>query len=973
MMPPVPLPARLRSLLSVLVLLLAVGAASPALARPVQADNTADEAEVAFELGNDAYAKGRYQEALRSYFMSYRLVPNRNVLFNIARCFEALERHNEAYRYYLDLAGEPLEAEDAAEVQRSLERLKAKVALVRVESSPRGAEVYVERLDLGSRGRAPVTLALTPGRHRILVRKEGHRPAEATVTLARGRTVTQPFDLVPITGAVELSGSPAGAQVRDGVGGAVVGQVPGRLLLPPGRRLLHVSAPGHAAQQVWVEVPADGTVAQTVTLAEQEGPTGRLVVTATREAAGVRVDGKPAGFTPTVLTLPEGEHLVEVESPDASAVRERVRVQRDREARVHAELRYRPPPVRAASRGLTGVDEAPASVTVLSREELRAFGWKTLAQALAGVRGMFVSDDRMYTTLGVRGFSPPGDLSTRVLILWDGHAVNDVWAGQGYVGHDLAADLEDVERIEVVRGPGSALYGTGAFFAVVNVVPREGLGGGRSVEVGGGVGALGLARAHALAGFEEGEHALLASGSALWAAGAERTRFGAGGPSVDGLDAERAGTLALRGRLGDFTLAGRLTARAKEVPTGAYGTAPGVAGTGVRDTRGWAELRFERALAPAVRLSARGALDVSRYEGRWMYEDAGELVADRDAGGAEWLSGELQLALGPFGDHRLTVGAEAQGQLRVWQEPFGPADGAPAEAESFRRTLLSAYAWDTWTLHPRLSLVGGVRVDTYLDLAVTPVTPRLALLARPYARGLTKLVAGTAFRAPTVYELHYHDGGLTQRAPEGGLLPETIATFELEHAHDLSDELRVTVGGYHNRLGRLVVLEREGGAARCGTAGAPEACLVFANAARPAFAWGAEAGLHWQPGRYLLLDLAYSYVTLVDAADEVARAAPRHLASGRLLVPLADSAVRLATQAVYQGPRVGAREPGGPEAGEALLVSLGLSGEVDRFRYFAGVQNLLDAQYALPLGEERGVGPVPQYGRTFLLELSASF
>ena len=66
------------------------------------ANNTADEADVAFELGNEAYSKGNYNEALRSYLTSYRLVPNRNVLFNIARCYEAQNRFNEAYRYYND-------------------------------------------------------------------------------------------------------------------------------------------------------------------------------------------------------------------------------------------------------------------------------------------------------------------------------------------------------------------------------------------------------------------------------------------------------------------------------------------------------------------------------------------------------------------------------------------------------------------------------------------------------------------------------------------------------------------------------------------------------------------------------------------------------------------------------------------------------------------------------------------------------
>ena len=141
------------------------------------ATNTADEADVAFELGNEAYARREYVQALRSYFASYRLVPNRNVLFNIARCYEALSRYNEAYRYYHDLAQEDLPETDATQVNQALTRLRPKVALVRVSTEPPGAEVLVDREDLGGRGLSPQTLALPPGPHRVVVRKEGYRRA----------------------------------------------------------------------------------------------------------------------------------------------------------------------------------------------------------------------------------------------------------------------------------------------------------------------------------------------------------------------------------------------------------------------------------------------------------------------------------------------------------------------------------------------------------------------------------------------------------------------------------------------------------------------------------------------------------------------------------------------------------------------------------------------------------------------------
>src|SRR4051812_1174968 len=115
---------------------------------PARADNTADEADIAFRLGNDAYAKRHYDQALASYFLSNRLVPNKNAVFNIARCFEALKSYDEAYRYYYGLStAKALPDDDARDVKNALARLDAKVALVAVTTEPPGADVYIDRED----------------------------------------------------------------------------------------------------------------------------------------------------------------------------------------------------------------------------------------------------------------------------------------------------------------------------------------------------------------------------------------------------------------------------------------------------------------------------------------------------------------------------------------------------------------------------------------------------------------------------------------------------------------------------------------------------------------------------------------------------------------------------------------------------------------------------------------------------------
>ena len=106
------------------------------------------------------------------------------------------------------------------------------------------------------------------------------------------------------------------------------------------------------------------------------------------------------------------------------------------------------------------------------KQELRAFGYPTIAEALRGTRGVYLSNDHVVYSAGFRGLGEPLDYGNRLLVLSDGHSTNDNVLNASFVGSDARDDLHDVDHIEVVRGPGSLLYGTGALSGIVNLVPR---------------------------------------------------------------------------------------------------------------------------------------------------------------------------------------------------------------------------------------------------------------------------------------------------------------------------------------------------------------------------------------------------------------------------------------------------------------------------------------------------------------------
>jgi iron complex outermembrane receptor protein len=87
-----------------------------------------------------------------------------------------------------------------------------------------------------------------------------------------------------------------------------------------------------------------------------------------------------------------------------------------------------------ASERLQPAIEAPASVSFITAQEISRYGYRTLADVLRAVRGVYVTNDRNFSFVGIRGFGKPGDYNSRILLLINGHRVNDNVFGQAEIG-----------------------------------------------------------------------------------------------------------------------------------------------------------------------------------------------------------------------------------------------------------------------------------------------------------------------------------------------------------------------------------------------------------------------------------------------------------------------------------------------------------------------------------------------------------
>lgn len=954
-------------------LVIAVASWAPAL----RANDLADEAELNFTLGAHHYQRGEYREALAHFLASNRLVPNRNVLFNIARCYEKLAAFPEAYRYYSFAYEAETDAESRARIEAARAALADKIALLDITSDPPGATIYLDRRDLGPRGSAPRKLGVSPGEYTVILELPGYYPVEQRLSaLAAGQSAEVRVELKPVLGRVEIGESARGASVVvDDPESVPVCVAPCELELRPGQHTFFFERQGFVSLSVPVEVRER----ETARLAPRLEPlSGALVVGTDEPGALVEADGQPLGFTPGLFRLPVGTHRLRVQAPGFRSVEQTVTVNEGRETRVEIAL-TQADEVIGASRALEFVEEAPSSVTIVPRQELRLMRYPTLVEAVRGVPGVYAWNDGAYASLGFRGVGRLGSYGSRVLVLLDGHPLNDNWVGSSYVGYDGRVTLDDIERIEVVRGPGSVLYGTNAFSGVLNLVPRP-LAEKNRTEFSLGASGDGVATARVRSDARFGKKSGLFSSVSV-ARGQGRDyyfpEFVATTPPdvaghVRGADGFEAGTLEGRAIFDWFSAAWYLQQHEKRLPTGEFDTLLGDPRAKQRDTRATVEFKAAPRLTQELSSVTRLYFNLYRFRGGYPRSpEEGGLETDRFEG--KWLGAEQRFEWKPSESFSLTAGGE--GQLHVQVEQAARNEEGVLLDQDRPYEIGAAYVLTDIRPQRGLRFSAGARLDAYSTFGRS-LNPRLAVIFEPYSGGNTKWMAGKAFRAPSVYELYYNDGGRTQRAsPDLG--PENIYSVELEHTHRFSPIWAATAALFGNQLRNLI---RERGE---GVEGEP---LHYINAHEPIGTYGVEVSLRRDFRQGYFFSASYSFQRSVflesekisdwfDASEQYRHVAnsPEHLVSFKGGLPIVGRALMLGSRLSFETGRwdryeaVG--EPEQEKTSSFAIWDVVLSGEEPRFGFgwALGVYNAFDWRYSLPVSGEFVQTQIAQSGRTLLL------
>jgi iron complex outermembrane receptor protein len=593
---------------------------------------------------------------------------------------------------------------------------------------------------------------------------------------------------------------------------------------------------------------------------------------------------------------------------------------------------------------------------------------------LNSIRGLYVRYDTLYTYLGVSGFGRPGDYNSRILLLIDGYRANDSVYNTAPIGTDFLVDVDLIDRVEFVPGPGSAVYGSNAFFGVINVITRgaKSLNGAEaSVEAGD----FGTSKGRLSYGqrLESGAEVLLsASGYQSRGEDLQFAKFSSASAAntVSGLNFDEYKSALAKYTFGGLHLEAAYSTRKKGAAAASY--ALGAQSVDPRaytlDTQSFIDLQYEHSLARDLDASVRVNYGSYPYEANFPYLDpvSGQAIENKDGARAKWWGSELKLRAHPFEAHKIIAGVDYRDEYRRDQFNYDQQPFVQYVDSRQRATRVGLYAQDEFTVRPGLIFNAGLRHD--IDRRTGGVTsPRLALIYSLNPSSSVKLLYGSSYRAPSAWEQFASQANVQE--PNPALKPERIRTMEVVLEQVVRNRLRFTASAFQYRINELIDE----------IADPATGLLQFRNLGRVQ-SRGAqlEAEQVWDSGQRLRISYSYQLAEDLNVRDSgedpVLLNSPRHLGKLNFTSPIFGGALRAGLEVQSMSSRrTTVSEVAGHTVTNLTLRDLALA---RRLTASFSVYNLFDSKYADPASSalaNLGLDAIPQLKRSFRIKLTYTF
>lgn len=496
--------------------------------------------------------------------------------------------------------------------------------------------------------------------------------------------------------------------------------------------------------------------------------------------------------------------------------------------------------VSIATKTEMNIDDAPSVVSVITADEIRNSGAKNLEEVLRQVAGFYMYGYATFpdTNANIRGLGLVGNPGVKIML--NGHSAENI--GDDNFGYLISFPVELIKKIEIIRGPGSALYGNEAMNGVINIISKD---ENDPSAVSAAYGSFRTYRGTAQISHSDKDLSLFFFADSVHSDGdpkliekdAASAQFPPGYSHAPGYTNEEFDFQNLFAKLSykNFRLTGFYKKSKAEPPVGPTGALTD--DSDVRFDTAFAEAAYECSPTPKVKLTARAYYDYNSAD--FLYEfysgettafapvfkdfpqDEGLLtnfVNKTDKFGAELtadmtVSDSLGIVAGVMSEYSELFNTQTLTNTNISGKPlelegmtYLPMQYLGGIREPFEtmdeghRILYAAYlqanynmikAFPSWeNIAKNLSLTAGLRYDSNSDAGET-LNPRMGFVYAPNDRLFFKLLYGQAFRAPTFGQMYIKNSFASIRNPD--LKPETVKTSEILAGVNLTDRIRATL------------------------------------------------------------------------------------------------------------------------------------------------------------------------------------
>ncbi|MET0709769.1 MAG: TonB-dependent receptor [Tardiphaga sp.] len=477
-------------------------------------------------------------------------------------------------------------------------------------------------------------------------------------------------------------------------------------------------------------------------------------------------------------------------------------------ARAQSAPQRLPDVVITADRTPESLDRTGSSISVVRAETIATSNPGSLVDALRSVPGLDISENG--GPGGTANVRIRGGNSGQALVMIDGIRVNDPTAASGDFEFAMFTPSA-IERIEVLKGPQSALYGSDAMTGVINIITRKGSGPAR-FDVRTEAGSYGTAVTQGALSGSNGPWSYAFTGGGQHSNGF--SRYGYRIPALearypnlerDGFDrlggSARIGYDAGEGVRLESGIVSSFTRSAYDAGTGTLPDTPSAATRLLETVYGRATIdTFGGILSHSVTVSnthtERSFNDVT-YRTNTLPQNTTSIISDYNGNslGAEY---QATLKLGPWGS--LIYGAKTQSETaQTYTTAMLPVPGALTPVLAKRQDTNSAFALWSVPVGERLNITLGGRVDDVVDVARFETWRATAAYTISETGTRLHSSAGTGAKAPTLFQLYDRMYGSST------LTPETSFGYDAGIDQSLFDgRVRLSVTGFANDLNNLI-------------------------------------------------------------------------------------------------------------------------------------------------------------------------